>query len=761
MIQSNSQWQMMSSDEALIQSFCDALHIPPLLAKILVARDIQTVEEAKQFIEMDHTALHDPFMMYQMDEAVETIQFAIDSQVPILIYGDYDADGVTSTTVLLRALQSLGALVDYAIPNRFKHGYGPNAELFEEKIHEGFELIITVDNGISGHDAIAHAQNLGATVIVTDHHEIGETLPPADCIIHPRHPEGNYPFPELAGVGVAFKLATALLGGVDETLLPYVAIGTIADLVPLVDENRYIVKRGLSLLQKSEDIGLRALAEASKTPLFEADEETVGFSYGPRLNAPGRLQEATLAVQLLNAETAAEASSYAMQLNEMNVDRQQMVQTITEEAEQMMQAYTEVPEVIVLAKEGWNPGVVGIVASRITDKYYRPTIILGIDSETGEAKGSARSIEGYHLYEALKQSEPIVEKYGGHAMAAGLTIPIEQIEPLRERLIAIARETLTPEDYIPKLTIDVQTTIDEIDLDVLDDMKKLRPFGIGFPKPTYMIENVKVLEMRKIGSALNHLKMKVGTTTDALDCIGFQFGEVADELTVGTTVSLAGDIQINEWNGRRNPQFMLEDLQSKDVQVFDMRGIEQLQQWLPKVAPNATFILFQPQHAERFAKHVPLTMAEDLTGEEKVLVFLDLPDNMAQLTTIIERHEPHRLYCHFYVAQTYYMERIPTREMFGWLFQAIKQRGHLDFVKEWQWIAKQKGWKKDTIVFMLKVFLDLKFVTLEGSVFTIAPNIEKRNLEEAPTYQQRERQISLERDLLYSSYNQLKQTLLQ
>lgn len=395
MIQSKSKWQMTSVDETLIQSFCEALHIPPLLAKILVARDIQTVEEAKQFIEMDSSVLHDPFLMYQMDIAVETIQFAIDSQVPILIYGDYDADGVTSTTVLLRALRSLGALVDYAIPNRFKHGYGPNAELFEEKIAEGFELIITVDNGISGHEAIAHAQQLGATVIVTDHHEIGETLPPADCIIHPRHPEGNYPFPELAGVGVAFKLATALLGQVDETLLPYVAIGTVADLVPLLDENRYIVKHGLALLQKSDDVGLRALAEVSKSHLHEADEETVGFSYGPRLNAPGRLQDATLAVEMLNAETETEASSYALQLNEMNVERQQMVQTITEEAEQMMQAYHEVPEVIVLAKEGWNPGVVGIVASRMTDKFYRPTIILGIDSETGEAKGSARSIEGY------------------------------------------------------------------------------------------------------------------------------------------------------------------------------------------------------------------------------------------------------------------------------------------------------------------------------------------------------------------------------
>ena len=368
-------WSIERQDKALVQTLQDELKVSAIAAKILAARGFTSAPQAKTFLQMDESIVHDPFLMQGMEEAVARIHQALEEDEHIRIYGDYDADGITSTTVLLTTLLDLGANVDFVIPNRFTHGYGPNEQLFREAAADGVTLLITVDNGISGIEQVKVARELGMSVIITDHHEPGETLPDADIIVHPRIPKGHYPFGELAGVGVAFKLAHALYEEFPTHLVGLVALGTVADLVPLVDENRWLVQQGIKQLQHSSSLWVKALCEVTAIEQTAINEETLSFYFAPRLNAVGRLQDAAPGVELLMSVTLEQAMTNATLLDDCNKERKKIVDSITQ------QAITQVNEqdrVIVVAGAGWNAGVVGIVASRIVEKFYRPTIVLEI-----------------------------------------------------------------------------------------------------------------------------------------------------------------------------------------------------------------------------------------------------------------------------------------------------------------------------------------------------------------------------------------------
>ncbi|MDX1702068.1 MAG: single-stranded-DNA-specific exonuclease RecJ, partial [Melioribacteraceae bacterium] len=568
-------WHIEETDPTIVEKLKKELNIPTVSAKLLASRGYSNIEETRSFLKMDETNMYDPFLFFEMDVAVNRIKLAIEKEENILIYGDYDADGVTSTTVMMSALQSLDANVTFAIPNRFIDGYGPSERLFKQAFEDGIDLIITVDNGISGIEEIKLAKELGMDVIVTDHHEPGEVLPPADVIIHPRHPNGHYPFGELAGVGVAFKVVHALLGTVPKELFELVAIGTVADLVPLKSENRYFVKQGILQMRKSVRPAIQALCQISGVEQQSINEETIGFMFGPRINALGRLADAGPGVDLFLATNSSQAQSIAKELDDYNKERQNIVSKMTEEAISMIESgeIGENPHVIVVAKEGWNPGVVGIVASKLVEKFYRPTIVLGIDSEKRIAKGSARSIEGFHLFDELAKNRDILPHFGGHPMAAGMTFSIEHVIELRTRLNKQGEAVLTKEDLIPIQKIDIKLKVDEIDIDSIEALKELGPFGMDFPKPVYCIENVQVASMRKIGANQNHVKLEIEEDSTILDAVGFGQGHLADELTFGVRVSFVGDLQINEWNGRKKPQFMINDVQTKDWQLFDIRGI--------------------------------------------------------------------------------------------------------------------------------------------------------------------------------------------
>ncbi len=762
LIESVKNWSIERPDETLVKTFMETLNIPSVHAKILISRGIETIDEARAFIEIDETSLHDPFLLHQMDDAVELIQKAIAENKKMVIYGDYDADGVTSITVLMTVLKRLGADVSFVIPNRFEHGYGPNKDLFKQ-IHEaGAEMIITVDNGVSGVEEVAYARELGMDVIITDHHEAGEVWPDANATIHPKHPEGNYPFPELAGVGVAFKLATALLGEAPQDLLEIVAIGTVADLVSLRDENRYFVKKGIEEMRKTRRPGIQTLAKVSAVAQSQLNEESIGFMIGPRLNAPGRLGDAAPAVELLTTEDALIAADLAEELDHYNKERQEIVSTITKEANAMIdEVYGEnIPAVFVLAKEGWNPGVVGIVASRITERYYRPTIILSLDPATGTAKGSARSIEGFHLYNELAKNSDLLTHFGGHPVAAGLSIPIENIDRLREQLIAQALETMTEEQFIAKLAIDVPLSLDEIDVSVLESLDLLRPFGMDFAKPTYLIEEVTASSIRKIGAEKNHLKLEVTNGTEVLDVIGFSQGEKADHISPSVKFSLVGDLQVNEWNGNKKPQLLLEDLRSRNWQLFDLRGIREVSRWIHTIpTQEATFLAFHERTIAQFQPMIKEKIAlygKDFLPVNGILVLLDMPKAAEDLMGVVKESKPGRIYAHFYVPESTYFDAIPGRDQFGWYYSFLKSRGKFDLKTNGVKLAHHKGWKNDTVFFMSEVFSDLGFVKIEDGVITMMETIEKRDLTEAPTYKKRERQMELEQKLLYAPYNELK-----
>lgn len=765
MIESNKTWVVQHPEPQHVESLQQGLGISSIAAKILVARGYTTVEEASNLLKVDDRLFYDPFEMHGMKEAVERIEQAINNGEKIVVYGDYDADGITSTTVLLNVLLDLGADVDFMIPNRFTHGYGPHEDLFRKAHEQGVQLIITVDNGISGIEPIRVAKELGMDVIVTDHHEAGEVLPNADIILHPRVPEGHYPFGDLAGVGVAFKLAHALYGEVPEHLFPYVAIGTIADLVPLRDENRYLVQQGIQRLQTSNSPWVKALCDVAGAKQKEIDEDTIGFYFAPRLNAIGRLGDAGPGVQFLMSDDQGETLALAKLLQAKNAERKEIVNQITQEAIEMIENDPNIKDkiVLVLAKEGWNPGVVGIVASRLVEKYYKPTIILSIDREKGTAKGSARSIEGFHLYDELAKNREILPHFGGHPMAAGMTLNMEHIEELRERLHNQAKSCLTEEQLVPKLKIDVPVELSEITVEAIEEIKKLSPFGTEFAKPIFALENVKVSSSRCIGAQDAHIKMELEDAYGRIEAIGFNKGYLANEISYGVNVSFVGDLQINEWQGKKKTQFMIQDIQSDEWQLFDIRGKSQTANWLSKIPVEKTdFIAFQEKTVQKYEQSIqkPIYFIQDDTAYENIghyIVLLDLPTNVKLLESLLRTVELKRIYVHFYTPNSQYFNGMPTRQHFSWYYSFLKKRPTFNLNEHKEKLSQHIGLNMDVINFMTKVFFELGFVKIEDGLTTVLDDAPKRALTEAPSYKLRSEQIELEQKLLYATYIELKQ----
>ncbi|TQR19223.1 single-stranded-DNA-specific exonuclease RecJ [Psychrobacillus vulpis] len=765
MIQSKKRWRISRPNDHLVSLFENELIIPRVCAKVLVSRGFQSIQEAQNFLNLTEENIHSPFLLNGMDQLVERVHRAIENQERIMVYGDYDADGITSTTVLMKTLLSMGADVLYKIPNRFIDGYGPSERLFQEAFEEGVQLIITVDNGISGLKQIQFAKDLGMDVIVTDHHEPGEELPVADIIIHPGLENSTYPFPHLAGVGVAFKVAHALIGEIPEELLDLVAIGTIADLVSLTDENRYFVQRGIHQMKRTKSVAIEALSNVSGVEIPTINEETVGFMFGPRINAVGRLGDATPGVELFLTDDRTHALSIANMLNEKNKERQAIVKKITDEATEIIEQEYRLdgPSVIVVGKKDWNPGVLGIVASKLVEKYYLPAIVLGFDNEKQVAKGSARSIDGFHMYKEIAKNNDIVPHFGGHPMAAGMTLPLENVDLFRNRLEGQAKECLTEEQLIPVISIDVPLEVHEITTDSIESLQKLAPFGMDFAKPIYCIEDVEISSMRKIGSAQNHVKMEISQGSSSLDAIGFGRGELADEIAPATKVSFVGDIQINEWNGRKKPQLMIHDAKVNEWQLFDIRGIRQVNRWLPNIhAEKTVFIAFNEATITHFSSLIQekVWLFSELM-EQKItydyVVILDLPPDEMLLKQVLEYHDWSRIYVHFYASESTYFEGLPTREQFKWYYSFLVKRKTFALKQHVHELSKHTGWSQKTFNFMSKVFFELSFVKIEGGMLVLNDSVVKTELSEAPSYKQRAQQIELEQKLLYAPYIELKQ----
>ncbi|TXN96604.1 single-stranded-DNA-specific exonuclease RecJ, partial [Staphylococcus aureus] len=545
----------MKPTEYISDELTSKLKLTPIVKKILESKSIID-EQAIESIISDTDINHDALQLSDMTKAIDRIKRAIANDEKILVYGDYDADGVTSTTILVTTLQLLGAQVGWHIPNRFTEGYGPNELAFRNAHDEGITLIITVDNGIQGHNEIKMVQDLGVDVIVTDHHEIGSTLPEAYAIVHPMHPSFNYPFQQLCGAGVAYKLAQALIENVPDYFKALVAIGTIADLVSLTDENRSLVKQGLKVLNDQCPTSVKALLkEAGYND--NIDEETIGFIIGPRLNAVGRLDDASLACELLMTDDEEEAAFLAEQVEHFNRERKDIVATITEEA--MAMAETKVKNgdlFLLLAKENWHEGVLGIVASKIVETFALPTLILNVDREQNHAKGSARSIDQVSMFEILSAHQELIAKFGGHHMAAGMTMDIENIEALAEGLNKWMKELSKTTSLDPVKPVDVLLTENDITIKNIRDMNRLRPFGTDFSRPIFEMDDLSVSSVKAIGQQKNHLKLTLGESNIA--ALFWQNGHLEPELQNEQPINILGSVQINEWNGNQSPQLIIQ-----------------------------------------------------------------------------------------------------------------------------------------------------------------------------------------------------------
>src|SRR5699024_1435627 len=490
----------------------------------------------------------------QMERVKERIDEAIREEERVIVYGDYDADGVTSTTVLVKTLRELGVNCHYYIPNRFNEGYGIHAEAIEAFAEENVGLMITVDTGIANVDEVKIANDLGVDVIITDHHEVQDELREAYAIIHPIL-SPNYDFKLLAGVGIAWQIAHYLLGDKAKDMLEFAAIGTIADLVPLIGENRVLAVEGLKRIKQTQSIGLRKLIQTCKLK-DTISERDIGFMIGPRLNAVGRLQDASLAVELLLTDDEAEAEMIAQEIEGLKAERRKIVQTIVKEAQERVD---ESDAFIVLADEGWHEGVLGIAASRLVSSYQRPVMLLTRNNNSGEWKGSARSVPGFNLFESCMKIKDLFMAVGGHSQAAGMSIAKEKHAEMKCFLNREMEENFTGIIGKRALTIDQTITLEQMTEQLVADVQKFAPFGMNNEKPLFHLK-ARPVQVRKLGQDQRHLKLQFKNGDQFVEAIGFRFGDIADFIAKDSEVELIGELQLNEWNGKVTVQMNIQDL---------------------------------------------------------------------------------------------------------------------------------------------------------------------------------------------------------
>lgn len=756
-------WQVPSLPDVDIAELAKATQLDPIIVRILVARGFRTADEMTNFLAMDQSVVHDPFLLHDMQKAVERIMSAIEANEKILVYGDYDADGVTSTTIMYETLAQLGADVNYFVPNRFKDGYGPNLAEYQHFINdEQVQLIVTVDNGVAGNEAINYAQEHGVDVVVTDHHEMPDQLPNAYAIVHPRHPEGEYPFGDLSGVGVAFKVACALLEEVPEEFLDLYAIGTIADLVSMTDENRLLVKLGLQLIPETSRIGLQKLIAVAGVETSQIDEETIGFTVAPRINAVGRLGDASQAVKLLTTFDEEQATAIAKDINATNTKRQGLVNEIYEVAAEIAKDEDHRDlQTLVISGHDWHQGVLGIVASRLVELTNKPTIVLSDQNQDGVYKGSGRSVANLNLFEALNPAREHFEGFGGHHMAIGITVKEANLPVLADQLEKAAEQAQLDFRQRPQLNLDATVAISELSTDLVPKIKQLGPFGMDNPVPKLAITNVRVTDVKAIGQNQAHLKFTANQAGQQLAAIAFQRGEIADKLShLSNTIDLAGTLSINEWRGNVTLQLMTEDLKINGLQVVDQRTTNLAKSLF---RDEQQYIFFNPKllsliEKQNLGRQLYLYDSPAIQAHQAV-VLVDCPLSLKLLRQALQKWQPTQITTYFFHQTDYYASGMPSRTEFATVFAAVK-RQPLTKAALLQ-LGKQLKIDQEKVNFMVKVFFELNFVKMEQGKLLINDEVQTHQLSEAPIYQKRLDLIQTQEKLLYSNGDQLATMLTQ
>ena len=556
----NKKWECYNLDNEKVEELVKKRHITNLLASILVNRGIIDGEKINVFLNPTRKDFYNPFLMPDMEIAVKRIVKAIENKEKIMIYGDYDADGITSITVLKKYLNEIGLKTGEYIPNRLNEGYGLNKDAISKIYNDGYKLMITVDCGISGLEEVDYANSLGMEIIITDHHEPAEKLPEAIAVIDAKRKDNKYPFNQLAGVGVVFKLIQAIsteLKLEEKEYLKYldlVCIGTISDIVPLVDENRVIAKLGLKLIEKTKNIGLKTLLNIAD--LRKIDSTAISFGVAPRINACGRMGFQEEALQLFLTEDSGEATKIAKRLVQFNQERQAKEKQIFEEVIEKIEKDNKDKKCIVLAEENWHHGIIGIVASKITEIYYKPSILICLEGDKG--KGSGRSIPGFDIYTALTKCSDYIEKFGGHSMAIGITIKKENFEKLKEAIEKYAQES-NISDIMPIINIDKEINLKNINIEEVKSLELLEPFGEANKMPLFLLRNLKIDSIRALSGG-KHLKLTLKQDNNIVDAIGFNMGDLSKEYLLGDKVDVVGTIEINSFGNKENIQINLKDI---------------------------------------------------------------------------------------------------------------------------------------------------------------------------------------------------------
>lgn len=797
MLQSKTRWQINDIDIISAEQLAQALDIELFIAQLLLVRGINQPEEARHFLQ-GTTQLYEPTLMSGVKEAVTRIRQALNNHEKIWIYGDYDADGVTSTALLSRMFAQLHADFQYYIPHRIHEGYGLNSKALDQANAQGITLIVTVDTGISAVDEVAYAKQLGIDIIITDHHEPPHILPAALAVINPKQLECPYPFKQLAGVGVALKLVQALLGEVPESYMELAALGTVADLMPLVGENRYIVKHGLDQLRQTDNPGLRALMEVSGVNVREVTAGHIGFMLAPRINASGRLEAADEAVRLLITEDVDEAKQIAIVLDSLNTERQQIVDDITNEALKMLEeriARQGLPNVIVLGGEHWNPGVIGIVASKILEKYYRPTVILGIDPLTGTAKGSARSIHGFDIYQALTSSEKWLTHYGGHQAAAGMSLEAADIPFLDQALNELAGKWLTAEDFTPVTSVDMRSSLADVSIPLIEQLECFAPFGMGNPSPKFKFKGLRVIDKKYMGKEQQHLKLILGDPQGEgsvhVEAVGFGQGYIYEEISTTAMIDVLGEMSINEWNGIKRPQLIVRDLRIMEPQFFDWRGIRQpmrqILAWLKprdgntsRLADGHDYAMIMDSLGEyellladwKEVAQIPIWRLEEKGNVEPLndaarqsvfesahnLFLYSLPTALESLQQLVRRAQHvQRWYAIFNDDGLGKLAGESSRDWFKKMYVSLRQEASqpINISRLIRRLSERTGLSTFMVSYILDVFAELSFIERIGDGYRISPTPAKKQLSDSFIYRRLLHREHVEQTLLFSSSQQL------
>ena len=745
-------WIYPNYDENFIKEL-ESYSISKNIAKILNARNITDITSVKKYFSDEYEEGYDPFLMHDMQKAVDRINEAIENEEKILVYGDYDADGITSTVLLVETLISMGANVSSYIPNRFEEGYGPNKEAFTKIIDSGITLIITVDNGIAGVEEVDLANKLGCDVIVTDHHKIQDTIPNAYAIIHPEHPEGNYPFKKLAGVGVAFKLAHALLEIFPDFLLDLVAIGTIADMVSITDENRIFVKQGLELINEDPRIGLKMLLELSGIDT-KIDEQTVGFYIAPKLNSIGRMDSAKLGLTFLMAEEPVTARALAEQIEQYNIQRKQVTEDIVKDVISKIENSEKKQKNVIMVSGEYHEGVLGIVASNIVEKYQKPVFIM--NEKEGVLKGSARSIFDFNIYIAMNKISDLFLAFGGHTLAAGFSFEKSNFEKIEEFLDNEFEEFKQNNDLKANKNIDIVTSLEDISYQFLNSLDALKPYGMDFEKPTVLIENAMVLNKAYFGSEKQYLRLTIADEVGNLDCITFKDSVTFDKVEKNDIIDLLCNIDKNNFNGRTKLQAHIIDIHIKEFLFEDLRFINY------DIANIDINCLKLSKHRDdkdnNFYQYKDLDSLID--KEFEYIYLLDIPTSKEYLHKIINL-KPKKVFliCEEkqVLSDVYFIDKNRLIKLFNLILSTNNKQ--INVAQQLDKLLVVLKTNVDSLKIMIQIFKELELINFVNNTIILNPDYKTVNLKKSSSFIRMENIFEVENLLLKESITNINKIL--